>query len=182
MFYCTQNQQYIQEGTAFEVNGVQYPQNWLNLSTPEQKAELGLEEVVATNSPANDTYYWVSQTLNGPTLTYTNTPKDLTQVKSTAINQVNSTAYSILLPTDWMVVKAVETSTTVAPSWNSWRQSIRTTATSTVSAIEGATDVDGVATIMGAINWPKNPDQVALEAAQTVEQADEPVAETPVTE
>lgn len=181
MFYCTQNQQYIQEGTAFEVNGVQYPANWLNLSSPEQKAELGLEEVVATNSPANDTYYWVSQTLNGPTLTYTNTPKDLTQVKSTAINQVNSTAYSILLPTDWMVVKAVETSTTVAPSWNSWRQSIRTTATSTVSSIEGATDVDGVATIMGSIVWAKDPDQVALEAAQVTEEVVAPT-ETPVTE
>lgn len=185
MFYCTQNQQYIQEGTAFEVNGVQYPQNWLNLSTPEQKAELGLEEVVATNSPANDTYYWVSQTLSGPTLTYTNTPKDLTQVKSTAIDQVNSTAYSILLPTDWMVVKAVETSTKTPVAWDSWRQSIRTTATSTVSAIEGATDVDGVATVMGAIVWPKNPDQVALEAAQVAESTEatvEQVAETPVTE
>ena len=111
MFYCTQNQQYIQEGTAFEINGIQYPSNWLNLSTPEEKAALGLEEVVATNSPANDQYYWVSQTLDQATLTYTNTPKDLTQVKVTALNQVNSTAYSILLPTDWMVVKAAETST-----------------------------------------------------------------------
>jgi len=173
MFYCTQNQQYIQEGTAFEVNGVQYPANWLNLSTPEQKAELGLEEVIATNQPANQTYYWVSETLSEATLTYTNTPKDLTSVKSTAINQVNQTAYSILLPTDWMVVKAVETSTTVSPSWNTWRQSIRTTATSTVNSIEGATDVDGVATIMGSIVWAKDPDQVALEAAQAVE----PVAE-----
>ena len=170
MFYCTQNQQYIQEGTAFEVNGVQYPANWLNLSTPEQKAELGLEEVVATNSPADQTYYWVSETLNGPSLTYTNTPKDLTSVKTTAINQVNSTAYSILLPTDWMVVKSVETSTPISPSWNSWRQSIRTTATSTVNAIEGATNVDEVATVMGSIAWPKNPDQVAAEAAQVVEQ------------
>ena len=174
MFYSTTTGQYIQEGTAFELNDIFYPANWLNLSTPEQKAELGLEEVVATNSPANQTYYWVSETLNGPSLTYTNTPKDLTGVKTNAINQVNSTAYSILLPTDWMVVKAVETSTKVAPAWDSWRQSIRTTATATVSAIEGATDVDQVANIMGSINWPKDPDQVALEAAQV---ADQPITE-----
>lgn len=182
MFYCTQNQSYIQEGTAFEINGTQYPANYLNLSTPEQKAELGLEEVVATNSPANDTYYWVSQTLSGPTLTYTNTPKDLTQVKSTAIAQVNQTAYSILLPTDWMVVKAVETSTKVAAGWDSYRQSVRATATSTVSSIEGAVDVDAVAAVMGAIVWPKNPDQVALEAAQVTEEVVETPVETPVTE
>lgn len=182
MFYCTQNQQYIQEGTAFEVNGVQYPANWLNLSTPEQKAELGLEEVVATNSPANDQYYWVSQTLSGPTLTYTNTPKDLTTVKSNAIAQVNQTAYSILLPTDWMVVKAVETSTKTPVAWDSYRQSVRTTATSTVSGIEGAVDVDAVATVMGAIVWPKSPDQVALEAAQVTEEVVETPVETPITE
>ena len=175
MFYSTTTQQYIQEGTAFEINGVQYPQNWLNLSTPEQKAELGLEEVVATNQPANQTYYWVSETLSEATLTYSNTPKDLTQVKTTAIEQVNQTAYSILLPSDWMVVKAVETSTKVATGWDSYRQSVRTTAASTVSGIEGATDVDGVEAVMGVIVWPKNPDQVALEAAQVTE-------ETPVTE
>ena len=173
MFYCTQNQQYIQEGTAFEINGVQYPQNWLNLSTPEEKTALGLEEVIATNQPANQTYYWVSETLSEATLTYTNTPKDLTQVKTTAIAQVNQTAYTILLPSDWMVVKAVETSTKVATGWDSYRQSVRTTAASTVSGIEGATDVDGVASVMGAIVWPKNPDKVALEATQV---------ETPVTE
>lgn len=171
MFYCTQNQQYIQEGTAFEINGIQYPSNWLNLSTPEEKAALGLEEVVATNSPANDQYYWVSQTLDQATLTYTNTPKDLTQVKSTAFNQVNSTAYSILLPTDWMVVKATETSTKTPAAWDSYRQSVRTTAASTVSAIEGAVDVDAVATIMGNIVWPKDPNVVALEAAQATEEA-----------
>ena len=169
MFYSTTTNSYIQEGTPFEINGVQYPSNWLNLSTPEEKAELGLEEVVATNQPANQTYYWVSETLDKATLTYTNTPKDLTGVKSNAISQVNATAYSILLPTDWMVVKAFETSTAIAPSWNSWRQSIRNTATTTVNAVEGASDVDAVATIMGSIVWAKDPDQVALEAEQAVE-------------
>ena len=128
MFYSTTTNSYIQEGTPFEIDGVQYPANWLNLSTPEEKAALGLEEVVATNTPANQTYYWVSETLSGATLTYTNTPKDLTGVKSNAISQVNATAYSILLPTDWMVVKAVETSTKVNADWNTYRANVRATA------------------------------------------------------
>ena len=166
MFYCTQNQQYINEGNAFEINGVQYPANWLNLSTPEEKAEIGLEEVIATNQPANQTYYWVSETLSEATLTYTNTPKDLLPVKTTALNQINATAYSILLPTDWMVVKSVETSTPINPSWNTWRQSIRTTALNATNGVEGAADVDAVASVMNSIVWPKDPDQVAYEAAQ----------------
>lgn len=166
MFYCTQNQQYIQEGNAFEINGVQYPANWLNLSTPQEKTEIGLEEVVATNSPANDQYYWVSTELSGATLTYINTPKDLTSVKTNAFSTINTTAYSILQPSDWMVVKATETSTPVNADWNTWRASIRATADQTRTAVTSAADVDAVATIMTSIVWPKSPSALAAEAAQ----------------
>ena len=166
MFYNAQYNQYVQEGTQFNLGDVTYPPQWLNQSTPEQKAEAGLVEVVVTNQPANQVYYWVSETLNGPELTYVNTPKDLVGVKTTAVNQVNSTAYSILFPTDWMVVKAYETSTAIPANWNSWRQSIRNTATTTVNAVEGAADVDAVEAVMSNIAWPKDPDQVLAEAAQ----------------
>lgn len=166
MFYSSTDGQYIQENTPFTIGGVQYPANWLNLSTPEEKSALGLEEVVATNSPANDQYYWVSTELNGASLTYVNTPKDLTSVKDSAFNQVNSTAYSILLPSDWMVVKAFETSTKVNADWNTYRANVRATADATRTAITGAADVDAVATIMGAIVWPQSPAQLMAEAPQ----------------
>ncbi len=143
--------------------------HWLNLSTPEQKSALGLEEVVATNQPFNPQYYWTGEVLDKATITFTGTPKDLTSVKTWAIGQVNSTAYSILFPTDWMVVKAFETSTPVPTAWNSWRASIRTTAANAVSGIEAAVDNNGVELVMNTINWPKDPDTVAaeLEAAAT---------------
>lgn len=160
MFYCSTTGHYIQEGNAFEVDGVQYPANWLNLSTAEQKAELGLEEVIATNSRADDRYYWVSEELNGPDLTYVNTPKDLDQVKKTATAQLRATAYSLLLPTDWMVVKAMETSTPVAQDWGTWRAAVRTTCETAVANIESATDVDGVAQVIGDLSWPHDPNYV----------------------
>ena len=163
MFYCTTTGQYIQEGTQFEIDGVTYPPQWLNQSTPEQKAALGLEEVVATNQPYNPVYYWTGEILDQATLTYTGTPKDLTEVKTNAIAQVNSTAYSLLFPADWMVVKAFETSTKVPTAWNNWRAEIRTQATGYVSQVEAANDVDAVATIMGSLVWAKDPDQVAAE-------------------
>jgi hypothetical protein len=165
----------VQAGTAFTWNGVEYPANWCNLSSPEDKAAIGMVDVVY-GTQANDQYYWVTQQdpvynaqTNQVDINFTSTPKDLTSVKGSSINQINSTAYSILLPTDWMVVKAVETSTPISPVWNSWRQSIRTTAASAVSGVEGATNVDEVATVMSNINWPKDPDQVAAEAAQVAE-------------
>lgn len=168
MFYSTTDGQYINEGQQFTIDGVTYPSNWLNQSTPEQKADLGLEEVVATNQPFNPVYYWTGETLFEATLTYTGTPKDLTEVKTNAIAQVNSTAYSILFPTDWMVVKAFETSTKVPTAWNTWRANVRTYAASAASAVEASNDVDEVAVIMGGLDWPKDPDAVAAEALNAV--------------
>ena len=166
MFYNSKENTYIQEGQAFTVGDVQFPSNWLNLSTAEEKSEIGLEEVIATNSPANDQYYWVSSTLDKATLTYVNTPKNLTDVKSNALSTINNTAYTILQPSDWMVVKATETSTPINPDWNTYRASVRSTADQTRTAVTAAQDVDAVATIMGSIAWPKSPSTLAAEAAQ----------------
>lgn len=162
----------IPVGTPFTLNGVEYPANWCNLSTPEEKASIGMVDVIY-GTQANDQYYWVSQdapvynaATNQVDINFTSTPKDLTKVKESSISQINNTAYTILLPTDWMVVKAVETSTTVSHVWNVWRQSIRTTAATAVSAVEGAANVDEVQTVMSGISWPPSPDQVAADLAQ----------------
>ena len=162
MFYSTTDGQYINEGQAFTINEVQYPNNWLNLSTPEEKIAIGLEEVIATNQPANDQYYWVSSTLDKATLTYTNTPKDLTSVKTNAVSQINATAYSLLLPSDWMVVKSVETSTPIDPDWNTWRATIRTEASTAITSINTSTDVNGVASAVN-VNWTPNPNAAQKE-------------------
>jgi len=155
MFYYPPNTQYIQEGTEFTIDDVQYPPNWLNLSTPEEKAALGLEEIITIGYPANQTYYWVTETLSEATLTYTNTPKDLDQCKALAISQVNATAYSLLLPSDWMVTKQVETGTPVAPDWNAYREAVRTTANLAKQEYATCTTVDEIAAI--TIPWPTAP-------------------------
>ena len=161
MFYSTTTNTYIQEGTAFEINGIQYPQNWLNLSTPQEKAEIGLEEVIATNSPANQQYYWVSQELNGATLTYINNPKYLDTCKTNAVSQLRTTAYTMLLPTDWMVVKSVETSTPIPTDWNTWRASIRTTCENAITAVNACTNVDELAQL--TVTWPNDPNYVEVQ-------------------
>jgi len=155
MFYKSPNQ-YIREGTAFVIDGIQYPANWLNLSTPEDKSAIGLEEVITTNSPANDKFYWVSSSLSGASLTYTNTPKDVDVCKSNEVSTTNATAYSILLPSDWMATKAFETGTTVAAAWSTWRASIRTTAANQIAAINACTTVDDLANLPQA-DWAKDP-------------------------
>jgi hypothetical protein len=157
----------VPAGTAFEWDSIQYPANWCNLSSPEEKAAIGMVDVVY-GSPANDQYYWISQ--DAPVYTgtvveinYTATPKDLFECQMQAVNATNATAYSILLPTDWMVVKAVETGGTVAPSWNTWRQEIRTQAGTQVAAIEACSTVAQLAALP-PVQWAHDPNYVAPQA------------------
>ena len=153
----------VAPGTAFEWEGVQYPANWCNLSTPEEKAAIGMVDVVYGAYP-NDQYYWVSQDepvyIDGVVqINYTATPKDLFALQNNAVNAVNAQAYSILSPSDWMVVKAVETGGTVAPAWNTWRQEIRTQANAQVDAISACTTVDELAALPSA-EWAHDPNWV----------------------
>ena len=158
----------VPAGTAFEWDSIQYPQNWCNLSSPEEKAAIGMVDVIY-GTPANDQYYWVSQ--DAPVYTgtvveinYTATPKDLVACQMQAVNAVQAQAYSILLPTDWMVVKAVETGGTVAPAWNTWRQTIRTQAADYVAVINACTTVAQLAALP-PVQWANDPDYVALTGA-----------------
>jgi len=160
MFYKEPNQ-YINEGKQFTVDGVTYPANWLNQATPEQKAAIGLQEVVTTNQPFDPKYYWTGETLEGAKLTYSGIPKDLADVQNQAVEQVNQTAYTLLFPTDWMAVKAFETGEAMAEDWALWRASIRSTASDSIATIKNATDIDSLIAVMDNIIWANDPDYVA---------------------
>lgn len=154
----------VPAGTAFEWDGISYPQNWCNLSSPEEKAAIGMVDVIYGTS-ANDQYYWVSQdapVYNGTVveINYTATPKDLAQCQTQAVDATNAAAYSILQPSDWMVVKAIETGGTVAPAWNTWRQTIRTQASDYITAINACTTVAQLAALP-PVQWANDPDYVA---------------------
>ena len=155
----------VAPGTPFTWDGLQYSANWCNLSTPEEKAAIGMVDVVYGSQPS-DVYYWVSQdapVYNGTVveINYTATPKDLDQLKANQISATNSTAYSILLPTDWMVVKGIETGSKVPDNWNTWRQEIRTQAATQVAAITACTTVDELAALP-PVQWANDPNYVGV--------------------
>ena len=91
---------------------------------------------------------------------YTSTPKDLDQTKATCKSQINATAYSLLLPNDWMVVKATETSTPMDPAWNTWRQSVRTRADTFRAEVETAPSMVEVEFVMNNMAWPHDPNYI----------------------
>jgi hypothetical protein len=183
MFAIVQNNQvaqYVQDGSGFTWGGIQYPPQWTAQATQEEFAAIGMVPVVYGAYP-NDYFYWVGTdqpiiSATAVTINYTATPKDITQLKLQMITQVNQTAYAILLPSDWMVVKAVETGGTVAPEWNTWRQTIRTQAADAATVINACTTVDQLAALP-SIQWTPNPDQAALLSTQQVETPTEPTPE-----
>jgi len=157
MFYREQSDQYISEGTSFVINDTTYPSNWLNMTSPEEKSALGLVEVTNANEPEDDRFYWVSDTLVGAVRTYLNTPKDLDGLKATWAAQIRATAYSLLLPSDWMVVRCFETQILFDEEWKTYRAAVRTAASEAVVAINESTDIK---TLQAAVQvtWPTDPD------------------------
>jgi hypothetical protein len=153
----------VQAGTPFEWAGVQYPANWCNLSTPEEKAAIGMVDVVYGAYPS-DQYYWVSQ--DAPVyqdgvvkINYTATPKDLFECQNQAVTAMQQTAYTILLPSDWRVVKGIETKTAIPDDWNTWRQTIRTQCDTQIQAITACTTVDELAALP-PVEWAHDPNYV----------------------
>jgi hypothetical protein len=162
----SQNQfvKFLPENTPFKLDGTQFPSNWLNLSTPDEKSRLGIVDVVY-GQRADDKYYWVSEDApvvdNGVVkVNYTATPKELAKCLKQALSAVNAQAYSILLPSDWMVVKAVESSSNVPTAWSAWRQEIRDQAANQITAVSACTTVDQLAALP-SVEWAHDPDYVA---------------------
>ena len=60
---------------------------------------------------------------------------------------IDNQGAGILAPSDWMVVKATETGTTMDSGWKTWRASVRTKCNSMQTQIDNAANVDALAAL-----------------------------------
>ena len=131
---------------AFTHNDIQYPANWLRLSSLEERNALGITEVA--NDPTYDQrFYWGvdnPKQLNdkpavdedGKELGYTQTGLK-TQWSATQ----GEIAASLLAPSDWRIIKAKETGTNIPSAWKTYRAAIRTACNTRQTEIGNAADV-----------------------------------------
>jgi hypothetical protein len=132
------NNQVLPQGTPFkDAEGNQYPANWLNLSTAEEKAAIGITEV-SDPVRADDRFYWGGDVTN---------PKDIDQVKAMLVSQVKTTAGSMLSQSDWKVIRAAEGIKPVDAETLAWRESIRVASNNNETAINACTTVDELAVL-----------------------------------
>jgi hypothetical protein len=131
----------------FEHDGVQYPSNWLRLASQEEKAAIGITEQPDPVRP-DDRFYWVDGNNQG-------TPKDLNELKAQWTKQVDQIAYSLLLPTDWMIVRKAETNVEVPADALNHRTAVRAAAVANRTAIANAADFEAFLTVVGNLTWPE---------------------------
>ena len=144
-------------GQAFTHNDVQYPRNWLYLSTEADRNALG---IIWEEDPerADDRYYWngdinspkalddVTEEVDGETHTTRGLKHQMTL-------QVKQTAGRILEQTDWYVTRLNEKSTAIPADVTTKRDAIRTECDRLETAIAAVTTIEALIEVMNTQNW-----------------------------
>lgn len=114
---------------AFSHSGIQYPANWLRLSSLEERNALGITEVA--NDPAYDQrFYWG-----------VDNPKDLAGLKTQWKATQSQICDSLLTPSDWRVTRAAELGQAVASAWLTYRGAVRSACNTRQTEINAVADV-----------------------------------------
>jgi len=136
------------------IGDVNYPSNIFSMWTSSELEAIGIYEVVIDNTNYKDKEYYINTDQSFAfgsgkvTATYgTATARALADLKTSHCAIVDNQAYGLLQPNDWMVVKATETSGTVASDWTTYRSGVRTAAQSMKTKINAVSDVDALAAL-----------------------------------
>tara|TARA_A100001201_G_scaffold133450_1_gene120586 strand:- start:859 stop:1407 length:549 start_codon:yes stop_codon:yes gene_type:complete len=145
---------------AFSHNDINYPANWLRLSTAQEKTDLGITEVA--DAPTYDSrFYWgdgTAKTLtdtnevdeNGDPVLDENGDQVVTLgVKSVLKAQEKATAGSLLAKYDWYVVRKYETSKAIPTTIKTYRTAVRTACTTRETEIDACSDTAALVTLYG---------------------------------
>lgn len=117
-------------------------------------------KVVETVPVYDPTVYQLELTPEGSPEPYVILPLPLTESKETYTTAVKSKAYSILQPTDWLVVRKVENGAPIPTDWNDWRETVRLESQVKIEAInncENAEELETYVTSEAYSFWPAEP-------------------------
>ena len=132
---------------AFTSNGINYPSNWLRLTTLSEKQAIGISEV-ADEPTYDQRFYWS-----------VGNAKDLAGLKTSWISTQKQIAGSLLSPYDWYVVRKSEKDTAIPVGITSYRDAVRTACSTRETEINATANVEALKTLVdGTITaWPEQP-------------------------
>ena len=157
-------------------DGTQYPANWLRLASPEERAAIGITEV-ADAASYDDRFYWgvnspkqlddreesdeqgnplFVQVYDAETQSMVNSSKRLVTkgLKSVWSAQIKDTTNKLLAATDWMIVRKYERKVAIPEATVTYRAAVLAECDRLLAEIAGAADVEALAAILAAQNWP----------------------------
>ena len=148
----------LQLDTPFTDNDIQYPANWLRLASQEERAAIGIEEV--PDPVRADDRFYINGDINLPraledeTITSQEGDSYLKRgLKYEFINSVKNHANALLFPTDWKIIRATETNSSVDSSVLAARAAIREACNQNEQAIIACTNVAELAALN--FTWPE---------------------------
>ena len=145
---------------AFSHNDINYPANWLRLSTAQEKKDLGITEVDDPKTYDNR-FYWGDGTAkalddenakdkDGNLLKDENGDQVVTLgVKSVLKAQEKVTAGSLLARYDWYVVRKAEKGTAIPSAIQTFRDGVRTACDTREKEIDACSDTAALVTLYG---------------------------------
>jgi hypothetical protein len=166
----------LAEGTSFyDANGTQYGSGWLNQSTEEQKAAIGITWV-ADPAPFDSRFYWdtdlpkaledklevkedgtplYKQVYDKATESMVDTTEQVVTkgLKSQFVAQVKDTAGKLLNATDWYVIRKAERAIDIPSEVALKRTQIITESNRLETDIQASTTVEALIEVLNAQNW-----------------------------
>ena len=132
---------------AFTSNGINYPANWLRLTTLDEKKAIGITEVA--DPVWYDRRFYSSVDI----------PRDLTELKRYWLQQQKTTAANLLSEYDWYVTRKYEKGTEIPDTIQIYRDSVRTTCNAREHQVSSCNNVDSLKAYAdgGFTPWPNNP-------------------------
>jgi hypothetical protein len=147
----------IQQGVAFtDADGNQYPANWLNLSSAEEKEAIGLTEV-ADPEIFDNRFYWdagLPKALDDKEEEDEEGNKSITKgLKTNFISQIKDTPNKLLATTDWYVIRKAERNIDIPTDIADKRNAIITESNRLETEINKVKDVEALIEVLNTQNF-----------------------------
>lgn len=138
----------VSDDMAFTWDEIQYPSNWIKLSTQEQRDAIGLEGPLPAPPWYDQQFYWGYDD-EGKLI-----PKDHAELVTLYCGYCRMNANALLRDTDWMVIREADNGVEVPLEVKAYRQIVREKCGDKVVAIEATTTTDELAAYITGPDYP----------------------------
>ena len=152
----------LRQGRPFtDSNGIQYPGNWLKLTSDEEKAAVGITWE-ADPAPFDSRYYYAAGSPRPVADGTDDDGNEYTGLKTTLAAEQATIAGQILSSTDWYAVRKAETSKAIPAAIKTYRAAVRTACDARQAEIAAVSTTEELEALM------KAPDKVLDSDGETL--------------